>query len=165
MSSFLTNTVRRVPVYEYYRQRVGRYYYTTNPREIGPTRKGAIGRYGFKYQGVTCRISPRRYTGMVPLYRLFNRAGGHVYTTSRSEVRTLLARGHKYGGPVVRKGPRYIGFCYAKPRSGTIPLIRWTRGNLPRYYTIYTTNNTPQNIRAMKQKGYSYTGITCNVFP
>ena len=146
-------------MYQFYRARNGRFYYTTNRYET------ALKLYGFQYRGVTCRISRTRSLGMVPLYRLFNKAGGHVYTTSTSEVRKLLANGHQFGGPVARNGPKNIGYCYSTPRLGTRPLIRWTRGKLPKYYTIYTTNNTPQNISIMKRKGYSYSGITCYVFP
>lgn len=145
-------------MYQFYRARTRRYYYTTNRFEA------ALKLYGFEYRGVTCRISRTHSPGTVRLYRLFNKAGGHVYTTSTSEVSKLLANGHMFGGPVVRNGPKSIGYCYSTPRFGTRPLIRWTRGQLPKYYTFYTTNNTPQIISNMKKKGYSYSGITCYVF-
>lgn len=46
-----------VPLYEYYRDSSASHYYTINPDGIGTTTPGAVGRYGFRYNGVACYVA------------------------------------------------------------------------------------------------------------
>lgn len=157
-----------VPVHVYYRQSVGRFYYTTNPHEIGTTRKGAIGLYGFKYLGVAFRLSPTiTEYGMVPLYRLYSKAGGYDYTSFEPDVNILLKNGYTFGGPLVRDGLKIIGYCHRAPESGTVPLYRYVRGHLPKHYTdsMYTTYDTPLVVNEVDINDYSYDGLVCFVYP
>lgn len=81
-----------VPLYRYYKR--GDHFYTTNPREIGTTTPGRLGKHGYKSEGKSGYCFPNTnywyyYLGAVPLYRYWNPKNvDHFYTTNAKEIGT-----------------------------------------------------------------------------
>ncbi len=73
------------------------HFYTLNAREIGTTKRGKIGKYRYRYEGVQCYCfsspKPFKVLGLRPLYRYFN-GKDHFYTMSPREIGTTK-RGKK----------------------------------------------------------------------
>ena len=47
-----------IPLYRYYHPRGVDHFYTTNSEEIGTTTVGAVGKYGYKSEGIVCYVLP-----------------------------------------------------------------------------------------------------------
>ena len=47
-----------IPLYRYYHQHGVDHFYTTNPLEIGTTTVGAVGRHGYRAEGIACFVLP-----------------------------------------------------------------------------------------------------------
>jgi hypothetical protein len=80
-----------VPVYRYFRADVHDHFYTTNSAEIGVAAPGAVGKFGYRCEGVLGYISPVQTPGTVPVYRYF-KAGtnDHLYTSNVSEIGVVV---------------------------------------------------------------------------
>merc|ERR1712241_628667 len=79
-----------VPLYRYNNGDIGvqDHLYTTNVAEIGTIIRGAEGRDGYVFEGITgyCFTEDKKSDDMVPLYRYFNaKAADHHYTANPSE--------------------------------------------------------------------------------
>ncbi|CAF1376643.1 unnamed protein product, partial [Adineta steineri] len=150
---------RLIPLYRYTRG----YYdhlYTTNGQEIGTTTQGAIGRYGYKYQGVVGQIydsAGPQPSFTLPFYRYLNILNGqHLYTSNWREIGT-----NRTG--VVIKNWMYeenVGYLYPMSQPNTYPLYHYYHVNQSAHF--YTTSiqeigtTTPG---AIGKVGYQYEGI------
>ena len=97
-----------VPLFRYYKSQ--NHFYTTNPHEIGVTFPGAVGRHGYKYEGIAGYVFPKHKYGTVPLHRYYK--GGknddHFYTLNTKEIGS-----HLRVGQTGRHGYKYEGVaCY-----------------------------------------------------
>uniref|UniRef100_A0A1X7UWI2 DUF5648 domain-containing protein n=1 Tax=Amphimedon queenslandica TaxID=400682 RepID=A0A1X7UWI2_AMPQE len=145
-----------VPLYRYHLSSGNDHFYTTNPHEIGTTRPGTLGRYGYRSQGTVGKIYNRRAgPDVVPLFRYWNSGiKDHFYTTNFNEL-ACGAHGWKYEG--------IQGYCFKDYLPGiNHPLYRYWSGN----DHFYTTN--PHEIGtttpgAKGKHGYTSEGITCYV--
>lgn len=73
------------PLYRYYNRRD--HFYTLNASEIGTTTSGAVGKYGYKSEGIAGYCLPSKAIGSIPLYRYYNGVD-HFYTTNAQEIGT-----------------------------------------------------------------------------
>jgi hypothetical protein len=76
-------------LYRYYQGSIYDHFYTTSADEIGTTTAGAVGNYGYTFEGILgyCDPAETARADMVPLYRYYNSAiGDHFYTISYSEL-------------------------------------------------------------------------------
>jgi hypothetical protein len=75
------------PIYRYYKGgRKADHFYTWNAREIGTTRVGQVGKYGYKCEGIIGYCFPNYQRGTVKIYRYWSSAkGDHLYTTNYGE--------------------------------------------------------------------------------
>ena len=146
ISRLTPSGIRTVALYRYWNSRIGDHFYTTNWRELGS------GRYGWRYEGIQCRILPSRSQGAIPLYRYWNPGiGDHFYTTNWRE----LGSG--------RYGWRYEGiqgYVMNRRVARSLPLYRYWNSRIGDHF--YTTNW--QELGGGRY-GWRYEGIQCYVFP
>ena len=154
-----------VPFYRYWLSSKPDHFYTTNQNEIGTTTPGAVGKYGYKSEGIECHIYDRQVLGSVPLYRYYKATGqDHFYTTNADEIGTTTpGQTGKYG----YKSEGIAGFCLPSQQPGNIPLYRYYKGGdaLDHFYT--TDPNAIGTITKGETGTYGYTseGIACYVLP
>ena len=82
------------PLYRYYLSQGGFYdhFYTLNAASMGTTTVGEIGKYGYKFEGISgycfSTATPRNIpSGTVPLFRYYSGSGkDHFYTTNSKEI-------------------------------------------------------------------------------
>jgi hypothetical protein len=80
-----------VPVYRYFKSDVHDHFYTTNSAEIGVAAPGAVGKFGYRCEGVLGYISPVQTPGTVPVYRYFKAAThDHFYTSNTAEIGVVV---------------------------------------------------------------------------
>jgi hypothetical protein len=80
-----------VPVYRYFKADVHDHFYTTNSAEIGVAAPGAVGKFGYRCEGVLGYISPVQMPGTVPVYRYFKAAShDHFYTSNSAEIGVVV---------------------------------------------------------------------------
>jgi hypothetical protein len=80
-----------LPVYRYFKPDVHDHFYTTNSAEIGVAAPGAVGKFGYRCEGVLGYISPVQSPGTVPVYRYYKGAANdHFYTTNVSEIGVVV---------------------------------------------------------------------------
>lgn len=68
-----------IPLYRYFN---GVHFYTTNPNEIGATHAiGAVGKHGYRYEGILGYVSKERLPKTAPLHRFYfpDSAHSHQY--------------------------------------------------------------------------------------
>merc|ERR1711974_216796 len=93
-----------------------------NLTEIGVTNVGAVGNYGYKYEGVGFRILANQVEGTKALLRYWKpESTDHFYTTNQNEINVTDVgavgnHGYKLEG--------HLGFCFVDARDAeTVPLI------------------------------------------
>ena len=88
-----------VPLYRYWKSQNRDHFYTTNIQEIGTAKPGAVGKHGYKSEGIVGYCYPHSYTGTVPLYRYWKGSvSDHFYTTNINEIGTCTpGRRGKHG--------------------------------------------------------------------
>ena len=79
-----------VPLYRYWQPQKSDHFYTTNDKEIGTTKHGQKGKYGYVSEGIACYVYPKKSRNeLIPLYRYWNGAASdHFYTTNAAEIGT-----------------------------------------------------------------------------
>lgn len=108
---FFSRVRSSVPLYRYYQPQRRDHFYTTNPNEIGTTKSGVVGRYGYRSEGIAGYCYPKQEQGTIPLYRYWHGAvSDHFYTTNIREI------GHARPGVKGRYGYVSEGVaCYVVP--------------------------------------------------
>ena len=85
------------------------HFYTTAASEIGTTKAGAVGKYGYKSEGIAGYCSSTQVPSSIPFYRYWN-GDEHFYTTNRDEIGTIVP------GRVGRYNYKSEGVaCFVKP--------------------------------------------------
>lgn len=108
---------------------------------------------GWVTRGVACYTSPVRFSGTVPLYRIYNPTlRDHVYT-SNSQESTALQR-------VFYVPEGIVGYVFPKnsPGPGTVPLHRFYAGGSYSYHRYSLSS-------AKVMKDEKYEGVECYVWP
>ncbi len=96
-----------VPLYRYFNG--VDHFYTTTSSEIGTTKVGAIGKHGYKSEGIAGYCSSTHVSSSIPFYRYWNGVE-HFYTTDKSEIGTIVL------GKVGKYKYKYDGVaCFVKP--------------------------------------------------
>ena len=148
-------------LYRYWKPAISDHFYTTNIAEIGTSASGLVGHHGYTSEGIQCLLYTSQVPGTVPLYRYWNGANDHLYTTNANEIGTttpgvLGNHGHTSEG--------IAGYCFPHARPGTIPLYRYWKGAGADHF--YTTSSAEIGTTIQGQvgnHGYSSEGVACYV--
>ncbi|KAL0960607.1 hypothetical protein HGRIS_005639 [Hohenbuehelia grisea] len=125
--------------------------YTTSGTELF----NAIATAGYQSQGFAGRIFTTSSSTTVPLIHLVKRAKvNNMYTTSSSEVTSLVQNGYIYMG--------IVGYVYGTPVAGSVPFYRlYHPGRDDHFYTV----NIAERLDNVAADGYLDYGIVAYVLP
>ena len=154
------------PFYRYWHPTRHDHFYTTNIDEIGSAIFNTWRHFGYKSEGIQCRINTIQVNGTVPLYRYYNRANqDHFYTTNPHEIGTVVPG-------VTRNGytsEGIAGYCYPHLREGTVLLYRyWWAGVCDHLYTTNASEigtTVPGALGPAGHRVYKYEFVACYVTP
>ena len=152
------SSIPRLDVHRYWKSRKD-HFYTTSLTEIGVSKLGAVGNYGYKYEGVGFRILANQVEGTKALLRYWKpQSTDHFYTTNQNEINVTKVgavgnHGYKLEGQ--------LGFCFADARDAeTVPLYRYFNKVFKDHF--YTTNFKELG---WGNRSWNYEGIQCYVYP
>ncbi len=95
------------PLYRYWNGKD--HFYTTNGKEIGTTKIGVVGKFGYKSEGIAGYCYNTWIPTTLPLYRYWNGAD-HFYTINKAEIGTIVV------GKVGKFNYKYEGIaCFVRP--------------------------------------------------
>ena len=153
-----TSSIPRQEVHRYWKSRKD-HFYTTSLTEIGVSKLGAVGNYGYKYEGVGFRILANQVEGTKALLRYWKpESTDHLYTTNQNEINVTKVgavgnHGYKLEGQ--------LGFCFADARGAeTVPLYRYFNKVFKDHF--YTTNFKELG---WGNESWNHEGIQCYVYP
>merc|ERR1712217_174462 len=154
-----------VPFYCYLRRdgSAADHYYTTEPNQLGGVQVD-LELFGYKSEGIACKIFPYQTNDLSPLYMYYNdKTVDHFYTLNEEEIGTTTPGefgNHGYQSAGI------AGYCSKEEFPGSIPLYRYWKSKSGDHF--YTTNvneigtTTPGHIG---KHGYKSEGIACYVLP
>ncbi len=116
-------------VFRLYNQQNQRHVYTR-----GCDEKNSLIQSGFNYDGVAFYVATQQKRRTVPLHRLLLGNGGHIYTTSDEEMRSLTAN-------PANRYEAVVGYVASSPQKNTVPLYRLLGGERH----LFTTNEQEKN--------------------
>jgi hypothetical protein len=142
-----------VPIYRYCSPRTSDHLYTANASEIGTTQEGAMGKHGYKSEGIAFYLAESEGVGLVPVYRYWGN-NDHLYTTNVNEIGTTqegVVGNHGY------KCEGVLGYISETKTDDTVPVYRFYK---PQDH-FYTTNSDEIGISEVgaKHNGWSLESI------
>ena len=152
INSSLVGFISSTPVYRFYNQNAGIYFYTASLTE----RNAIIANYPqFLEEGTAFFAANSQEPNTAPVYRFYNRGnGGHFYTISPTERDRMIAdlsQYYDYEGPVWYANPN--------PAANLTPLFRiYNSQNGTHFYTISTVerDDVKANFAFMIDEGIAY---------
>ena len=141
----------QVTVYQYWNSDNLDHFYTPSADEIGTTKTGETGAFGYVSEGIAFTLFHYPALGRVPVYRYYNQASqDHLYTTNVDEIGTVTTG---QTGKFDYKCEGIIGYGLV---SGQWPVYRYhNSGSRDNFYT--------QNTATMQDgpwQTYTYQGVS-----
>jgi len=150
-----TNAVEPVSFHRYRKAETGDNLYTTDTTEIGTTKFLEVGKNGYMYLGVACKIYPESVEGTKTLHRYVRKSNSatHIYTINDKEIEAITASNEW-------RFEKYAGDCYPTQRENTIPLYRYRKGEA---YEYTVKPNKGRFTPGVSRDGFTFEGIACYV--
>jgi len=145
-------------VHRYYHEGVKDHFYTTDKEEIGTTIPGAVGKHGYKSEGLAFYIFTHHHLGLKPVYRYYkDNMKNHFYTANPDEIGTTEYRKSGKNG-YVSEG--VLGYMSPVNFSGSIPVYRYyCNRDSDHFYTVNPEEIGTSQPGLTSQNGYTCEGI------
>ncbi len=134
-------------VFRLYNQQNQRHIYTRACDE-----KNSLAQSGFTFDNVAFYVATQQKRRTVPLHRLLLSNGGHLYTTSDEEMRSLTAN-------PANRYEAVVGYVASTPQKNTVPLYRLINGD-----RHFLTSSEQEKNNYMQTIGSRLEGIAAYVW-
>jgi hypothetical protein len=153
-----------MPFYQYFSDKNGHHFYTTDTNDIGTITVGIVGRHGYKFERITGYIHNSQQHGTVPFYQYFNPTNSdHFYTIDVNEIGTIatdIVGRHGY------KFERIVGYIYDTQQHGTVPFYQYFNPtNSDHFYTIDVNEIGTIATDIVGRHGYKFERIAGYIYP